>query len=189
MFRDYDKAKSMLRGSFEQILALMDTRYVSYDEIKELMVEALYRLSKENEKVETHTVVMPQVLYGPPPMQEVHEVHEVKMPQVLYGPPPMQEVHEVHEVKMPQVLYGPPPMQEVHEVKMPQVLYGPPPMGKVETSGEMADMFDDGYIPGTKVRKPRAQRPGETEDEYLEYLEKYYATYLPNNGKGKGPRK
>ena len=129
MFRDYDKAKSMLKGSFEHILGLMDKRYVSYDEIKELMVEALYKLSKENEKVETHTVTMPQVLYGPPPM------------------------------------------------------------GKVETRGEMADMFDDGYIPGTNIRKPRARKSGESEDQYLSYLEKYYATYLPNNGKGKGPRK
>ena len=157
MFKDYDKAKRMLRGSFEQILGLMDKRYVSYDEVKELMVEALYKLSKENEKVETRTGVMPQVLYGPPPMPEIHEVH-------------------VDEV-------------EVHEYRAPQVLYGPPPIGKVETRGEMADMFDDGYIPGTNIRKPRARKPGESEDQYLSYLEKYYATYLPNNGKGKGPRK
>lgn len=193
MFRDYDKAKSMLKGSFENILGLMDKRYVSYDEIKELMVEALYKLSKENEKVETKTVTMPQVLYGPPPMQEVHEV---KMPQVLYGPPPMPEIHEVHveeevhEVKMPQVLYGPPPMwKEERVVVGPQVLYGPPSMSRGESRSEMVDMFDDDYIPGTNVRKPRAQKPGETEDEYLTYLENYYATYLPNNGNNKGPRK
>ena len=49
-------------------------------------------------------------------------------------------------------------------------------------------MLDDDYIPGTKVRKPRAQRLGETEDEYLEYLENYYATYLPGEN-GKGTRK
>ena len=157
MFKDYDKAKRMLRGSFEQILGLMDKRYVSYDEVKELMVEALYKLSKENEKVETRIGVMPQVLYGPPPMPEIHEVHADEV--------------------------------EVHEYRAPQVLYGPPPMGKVETRGEMADMFDDGYIPGTNIRKPRARKSGESEDQYLSYLEKYYATYLPNNGKGKGPRK
>ena len=185
MFKDYDKAKRMLKGSFEQILGLMDTRYVSYDEVKELMVEALYELSKENEKVETRTGVMPQVLYGPPPMPEIHEVHvdevevhEYRAPQVLYGPPPMPEIHEVHADEV-----------EVHEHRAQQVLYGPPPMGKVETRGEMADMFDDGYIPGTNIRKPRARKPGESEDQYLSYLEKYYATYLPNNGKGKGPRK
>lgn len=174
MFRDYDKAKSMLKGSFEHILGLMDKRYVSYDEIKELMVEALYKLSKENEKVETHTVTMPQVLYGPPPMPEVHEVHI--------------EEEEVHEYKMPQVLYGPPPMWKEERVVSPQVLYGPPPMSRKESRGEMVDMFDDGYIPGTNVRKPRAKKLEETEDEYLTYLENYYATYLPN-GKGKGPRK
>lgn len=166
MFRDYDKAKSMLKGSFENILGLMDKRYVSYDEIKELMVEALYKLSKENEKVETKTGTMPQVLYGPPPMQEVHEV---KMPQVLYGPPPMWKEERV--------------------VVGPQVLYGPPSMSRGESRSEMVDMFDDDYIPGTNVRKPRAQKPGETEDEYLTYLENYYATYLPNNGNSKGPRK
>ena len=53
---------------------------------------------------------------------------------------------------------------------------------------QLIDMFDDDYIPGTKVRKPRAQRLGETEDEYLEYLENYYATYLPGEN-GKGTRK
>ncbi len=157
MFKDYDKAKRMLRGSFEQILGLMDKRYVSYDEVKELMVEALYELSKENEKVETRTGVMPQVLYGPPPVPEIHEVHADEV--------------------------------EVHEHRAQQVLYGPPPMGKVESQGEMADMFDDFYIPGTNIRKPRARKLGESEDQYLSYLEKYYATYLPNNGKGKGPRK
>lgn len=145
MFRDYDKAKSMLKGSFEHILGLMDKRYVSYDEIKELMVEALYKLSKENEKVETHTVTMPQVLYGPPPMEKV-EVREVPRWGVLYGPPK-------------------------------------------PVKNEVESMLNDDYIPGTNVRKPRGQRPGETEEQYLAYLERYYATYLPNNGNGKGPRR
>ena len=145
MFRDYDKAKSMLKGSFEHILGLMDKRYVSYDEIKELMVEALYKLSKENEKVETHTVTMPQVLYGPPPMEKV-EVREVPRWGVLYGPPK-------------------------------------------PVKNEVESMLNDDYIPGTNVRKPRGQRPGQTEEQYLAYLERYYATYLPNNGNGKGPRR
>ena len=145
MFRDYDKAKSMLKGSFEHILGLMDKRYVSYDEIKELMVEALYKLSKENEKVETHTVTMPQVLYGPPPMEKV-EVREVPRWGVLYGPPK-------------------------------------------PVKNEVESMLNDDYIQGTNVRKPRGQRPGETEEQYLAYLERYYATYLPNNGNGKGPRR
>ena len=168
MFRDYDKAKSMLKGSFEHILGLMDKRYVSYDEIKELMVEALYKLSKENEKVETHTVTMPQVLYGPPPMEKVEHVvvERVDMPQVLYGPPPMEKV-------------------EVREVPRWGVLYGPPKPVK----NEVESMLNDDYIPGTNVRKPRGQRPGETEEQYLAYLERYYATYLPNNGNGKGPRR
>lgn len=147
MFKDYDKAKKMLKGSFDHIIGLMDKRYVTYDEIKDLMVQALYELSKENEKVEVNRVSMPQVLYGPPPV--------------------MKEEREV-----------------VERVDMPQVLYGPPQFDRIE----MDSMLNDDYIPGTNVRKPRPKNLGETDDEYLDYLDKYYGQYF-NNGKDKGAGK
>ena len=190
MFKDYDKAKKIVKDSLGNIANLMDKRYVTYDEIKDLMVEALYQLSKENEKVTVQTFTAPQVLYGPPPMMREEEVvvQTIDMPQVLYGPPPMMREEEVvvQTVDMPQVLYGPPPMMReeevtVHTVNIPQVLYGPPPIKNVE----MSSMLNDDYIPGTNVRKPRGKNPNETEDEYLEYLEKYYGSYFPE---GKGPK-
>lgn len=168
MFNDYGKVKDLVSDSFDEIKKQMEEKELTYDEIKDLMVKALYQLKVEDSKgkSEVKRVVTPQVLYGPPPMEKV-EVHEVVMPQVLYGPPPMEKV-EVHEVVMPQLLYGPPPMMQSEEINV---------------------MLDDEYIPGTDVKKPRARKPGESEDHYLSYLEKYYATYLPNNGKEKGPRK
>lgn len=141
MFKDYDKAKRLLKGSFEQILGLMDKREVSYDEIKELMVESLYQLSKEDVKVVEKTFTAPQVLYAPPRVQEVEKI-TVTTPQMLYAPPKMEKV-------------------------------------------EMKAMLSDDFIPGTNVRKPRAKNPGESEAEYLEYLENYYGSYFPD---GKGPR-
>lgn len=147
MFKDYDKAKKMLKGSFDHIIGLMDKRYVTYDEIKDLMVQALYELSKENEKIEVHRISMPQVLYGPPPAMKEERV-------------------------------------VVERVEMPQVLYGPPQLNRTE----MDSMLNDDYIPGTNVRKPRPKNPGETDDEYLDYLDKYYGQYF-NNGKGKGAGK
>ena len=147
MFKDYDKAKKMLKGSFDHIIGLMDKRYVTYDEIKDLMVQALYELSKENEKVEVNRVSMPQVLYGPPSVMKEERV-------------------------------------VVERVDMPQVLYGPPQFDRIE----MDSMLNDDYIPGTNVRKPRPKNLGETDDEYLDYLDKYYGQYF-NNGKGKGAGK
>lgn len=170
MFKDYDKAKKMLKGSFDHIIGLMDKRYVTYDEIKDLMVQALYELSKENEKVEVHKISMPQVLYGPPPaMKEERVVVErVDIPQVLYGPPPAMKSERV----------------EVRTVPRMGVLYGPPQLNRTE----MDSMLNDDYIPGTNVRKPRPKNIGETDDEYLDYLDKYYGQYF-NNGKGKGAGK
>ena len=164
MFNDYGKVKDLVSDSFDEIKKQMEEKELTYDEIKDLMVKALYQLKVEDSKGKTEVkrVVTPQVLYGPPSMEKV-EVHEVVMPQVLYGPPPIEKV-EVHEVVMPQLLYGPPPMMQSEEINV---------------------MLDDEYIPGTNVRKPRAQKPGETSDEYLEYLEKYYASFFPN---GKGPK-
>lgn len=88
------------------------------------------------EVIEEH-VVMPQVLYGPPPMmkREGVVVEKVEMPQVLYGPPPMMKREEVvvEKVEIPQVLYGPPPIMKREEVTVSsmfeekQPLYGPPP--------------------------------------------------------------
>ena len=171
MFRDYDKAKKMLKGSFDQIIGLMDKRYVTYDEIKELVVQALYDLSKENEKVEVHRVSMPQVLYGPPPaMKEERVVVErVDMPQILYGPPQATISEKVEVLPVPKM----------------GVLYGPP---QLDRRTEMDSMLNEDYIPGTSVRKARPKNPGETDDEYLEYLDKYYGQYF-NNGKGKGAGK
>ena len=144
MFNDYGKVKDLVSDSFDEIKKQMEEKELTYDEIKDLMVKALYQLKVEDSKGKT-------------------EVKRVVTPQVLYGPPPMEKV-EVHEVVMPQVLYGPPPMMQSEEINV---------------------MLDDEYIPGTNVRKPRAQKLGETSDEYLEYLERYYASFFPN---GKGPK-
>lgn len=144
MFNDYGKVKDLVSDSFDEIKKQMEEKELTYDEIKDLMVKALYQLKVEDSKGKS-------------------EVKRVVTPQVLYGPPPMEKV-EVHEVVMPQVLYGPPPMMQSEEINV---------------------MLDDEYIPGTNVKKPRAQKPGETSDEYLEYLEKYYASFFPN---GKGPK-
>lgn len=139
MFNDYGKVKDLVSDSFDEIKKQMEEKELTYDEIKDLMVKALYQLKVEDSKGKT-------------------EVKRVVTPQVLYGPPPMEKV-EVHEVVMPQVLYGPPPMMQSDEINV---------------------MLDDEYIPGTNVRKPRAQKLGETSDEYLEYLERYYASFFPN---------
>ena len=144
MFNDYGKVKDLVSDSFDEIKKQMEEKELTYDEIKDLMVKALYQLKVEDSKGKS-------------------EVKRVVTPQVLYGPPPMEKV-EVHEVVMPQLLYGPPPMMQSEEINV---------------------MLDDEYIPGTNVKKPRAQKPGETSDEYLEYLEKYYASFFPN---GKGPK-
>lgn len=193
MFKDYDKAKKMLKGSFDHIIGLMDKRYVTYDEIKDLMVQALYELSKENEKIDVQRISMPQVLYGPPPAMKEERVvvEKIDMPQVLYGPPPAMKSERVvvERVDMPQVLYGPPPAMkservEVRPVPKMGVLYGPPQLNRTE----MDSMLNDDYIPGTNVRKPRPKNPGETDDEYLDYLDRYYGQYF-NNGKGKGAGK
>lgn len=144
MFNDYGKVKDLVSDSFDEIKKQMEEKELTYDEIKDLMVKALYQLKVEDSKGKT-------------------EVKRVVTPQVLYGPPPMEKV-EVHEVVMPQVLYGPPPMMQSEEINV---------------------MLDDEYIPGTNVRKPRAQKLGETSDEYLEYLERYYESFFPN---GKGPK-
>lgn len=176
MFRDYEKAKRILKDSFAHILRTMDERELSYDDVKDLMVEALYELSKEKGRVQVHKVTTgPQVLYGPPPVQKEEYF---TAPQVLYGPPPVQREEFI---TMPQVLYGPPPKTEEVFVQMPQLLYGPPKMDRVE----METMLNDDYIPGTNIRKPRDKKPNETEAEYLEYLESYYASYFPD---GKGPK-
>lgn len=104
MFKDYDKAKWIVKGSYEYLMGLMEQRNVSYDEIKDVMVEALYMLSKEKEKEKevVHHVTTPQVVYGPPQMTTV-EVHEVTMPQVLYGPPQSynEELDSLFEPKDP----------------------------------------------------------------------------------------
>lgn len=93
MFNDYSKVKKILRSSFGEILSLIDEKELTYDEIKDLLVKTLYTVKVEDKKVENvQSVVMPQVLYGPPQMFK-EEVHEVVMPQVLYGPPPIEEIH------------------------------------------------------------------------------------------------
>ena len=58
----------------------------------------------------------------------------------------------------------------------------------VEPFNYFITMLNDDYIPGTNVRKPRPKNLGETDDEYLDYLDKYYGQYF-NNGKGKGAGK
>lgn len=68
MFNDYGKVKRMLNGSFEEIQRLMNERELSYDEIKDLMVKALYQVKVEDakSKVVVKTVEAPQMLYAPP---------------------------------------------------------------------------------------------------------------------------
>lgn len=158
MFRDYDKVKKMLKGSFDEILDLMDKRRLSYEEVKDLMVKALYKVSKENTKSET--------------INTDYVVETVTVQQALYGPPP---VYEVHTIEIPK--------PEVVEIEMPQVLYGPPPASKVVRVDYNPDL-----IPGTNIKKPREKRIDETDEEYLEYLDKYYGTHFPEDNKGKARR-
>ena len=90
MFNDYGKVKRMLNGSFEEIQRLMNERELSYDEIKDLMVKALYQVKVEDakSKVVVKTVEAPQMLYAPPQfMREEVKVEHVEMPQMLYAPP------------------------------------------------------------------------------------------------------
>lgn len=167
MFNDYGKVKRMLNGSFEEIQRLMNERELSYDEIKDLMVKALYQVKVEDakSKVVVKTVEAPQMLYAPPQfMREEVKVEHVEMPQMLYAPPQFMggETKTVH-------------------VEMPQMLYAPPQINREEISS----MLDDEFIPGTNVRKPRPRNSSETDEEYLEYLDKYYGSYFQDN---KGPK-
>ena len=50
MFNNYEKVKRIMKDSFSEIMSEMDKQQLSYEEIKDLMVKALYLVSKENRK-------------------------------------------------------------------------------------------------------------------------------------------
>ena len=176
MFNDYDKVKKILRGSFSDILKLMDEKNLTYEEIKNLLVKTLYKVSKEDsnskdvssKNYEVKTVITPQMLYAPPsmPVKEViHDdikVEKIEIQQALYGPPPMFE-EKVETVE----IIGP---------EFQQVLYGPPQVEEINLQTDEVNLgYGDGYIPGTAIKKPRAKLLEETENQYLEYLDRYYS--------------
>lgn len=186
MFNDYDKVKKILRGSFSDILKLMDEKNLTYEEIKNLLVKTLYKVSKEDsnskdvssnnygKNYEVKTVITPQMLYAPPsmPVKEViHDdikVEKIEIQQALYGPPPMFE-EKVETVE----IIGP---------EFQQVLYGPPQVEEINLQTDEVNLgYGDGYIPGTAIKKPRAKLLEETEEQYLEYLDRYYSAYFPDN--------
>lgn len=129
MFQDYDNVKDILRKHFYEIVKLMEERELSYEEIKELLVKALYDVSlqKQTTKAEFYVNDMPQLLYGPPKMREV---------DVMFA----DDLNLEH---------------------------------------------GDQFVPGTNIYKPREKKPEETDEEYLQYLDKYYGAYFPNNKTGR----
>ena len=50
--------------------------------------------------------------------------------------------------------------------------------GDVDTFTE--EDFSEGYIPHTNIRKPRSRGIYETDEEYVEFLERFYNHYFPN---------
>ena len=48
------------------------------------------------------------------------------------------------------------------------------PLGRVPKKVTAKELVDEDYVPGTNVKKPRSRMAGETDEEYIEYLENYY---------------
>ena len=41
--------------------------------------------------------------------------------------------------------------------------------------------YSEEYIPGTDIRRPRGRETYETDEEYVEFLERFYNHYFPNS--------
>lgn len=164
MFNNYEKVKRIMKDSFSEIMSEMDKQQLSYEEIKDLMVKALYLVSKENRKPKSDKLGE-QVT--------VNEVQTITTQQALYGPPVMDDeiITEVVYFNEPQVLYGPP-----QDVDVETVIINP-----------TLEQGDD-FIPGTNIRRPREKKINESESEYLEFLNNYYGRFFSDENKGKTRR-
>ena len=56
-----------------------------------------------------------------------------------------------------------------------------PPIYQTEEVPFTEEDYSDEYIPGTNIRRPRHRGIYETDEEYVEFLERYYNYYFPNS--------
>lgn len=99
--------------------------------------------------------------------REIH--NHIDLDAIDIGPVPYQDLHDLPN--------GNNPIDEdiiTHEL---------PPIISPGTNAQnqfTEEDFQEGYIAGTTIRKPRFRGTYETDEEYIEFLRRYYEYYLPS---------